>query len=96
MRLPKHLINIIIVIVIIFITFHSWLNLNELPNRGDKDNPNISSTDLVPYNAVNAYITRDSILNKHDLTPLWNPFYLVEHLSLLNRKSQFIIHKQFF
>lgn len=76
MRLPKHLINIIIVIVIIFITFHSWLNLNELPNRGDKDNPNISSTDLVPYNAVNAYITRDSILNKHDLTPLWNPFLL--------------------
>src|SRR3989338_2576895 len=76
MKLPRHTLNILIIIILILITFHNWLNLYEMPYRGDENIPNVPGSDLVPYNAVNAYIVRDSILNKHDLTPLWNPFLL--------------------
>jgi len=77
MKLPKHTIPVLIIILLTLFTFHRWLNLHEMPYRGDKDLHDVSEAgDLVAYNAVNAYITRDSILNKHDLTPLWNPFLL--------------------
>ncbi len=76
MKLPKHTFNILIIIILIFFVFYKWVNLYEMPLRGDPSLDSPEAGDLVAYNAVNAYITRDSILNKNDLTPLWDPFRL--------------------
>ncbi len=77
MKIKEHKYHLLIIILLAFFIFYNWLNLYEMPYRGDMGFKNVpESGDLVAYNAVNAYIIRDSLINKHDLTPLWNPFFL--------------------
>ncbi|MAE43027.1 hypothetical protein CMO93_04600 [Candidatus Woesearchaeota archaeon] len=77
MKFNKHVIPILIILIIAIFTFSAWFNLYEMPYRGGQEISSvIEAGDFTAYNAVNAYITRESILNKHDLTPLWNPYIL--------------------
>src|SRR3989338_1941178 len=77
MKLPKSAVPILIIAAVVLLVFRVWLNPYEMPYRGDPDIPDIDEAgDLVAYNAVNAHITRESLLEKRDFTPLWDPFRL--------------------
>lgn len=77
MKINKHIIPIILLIILSLYTLRSYLPPDEIPYRGALELDQVTdSGDLIAYNAVNAYIIRDSIINKGDITPMWNPFFL--------------------
>jgi len=73
--IKKHIPFMIILLLISMTVLYKNLDLYSMPKNRDQTE-SIKGTDITSFFAIIDNYLKDSITKRHDLIPLWNPYYL--------------------